>query len=132
MFHLAFKLNNRFSTNLLLTSLFVLPQCGFGFAFTAAAEPPSLESGFRQMYNMDFAGAHHTFEIWQQLHPDDPLGAAANAAAYLFSEFDRLHILEFRLFTDEGGQKARRQMPDSQIKAALDNELAKADRIAAQ
>jgi hypothetical protein len=85
------------------------------------------------MYNIDFAGAHDTFQSWQQLHPDDPLGPAANAAAYLFSEFDHLRILEFRLFTeDEGHRNARRIVPDYQIKAAFESELAKADRIAAE
>jgi hypothetical protein len=133
MFHVAFKLKNGVSRSLLPTSLFVLMLCGFGFTFTPAAEPAFLETGFRQMYNMDFAGAHHTFQSWQQLHPDDPLGAAANAAAYLFSEFDRLHILEFRLFTDDEAQKKLRKIvPDPHIKAAFDGELAKADQIAAQ
>ena len=85
------------------------------------------------MYNMDFTGAHRTFESWQELHPDDPLGPAGNAAAYLFSEFDRLQILEFRLFTDEKAHKDKdrpKVMPDPHIKAVFDSELAKADRIA--
>ncbi len=38
---------------------------------------------------------------YQQAHPEDPMGHVSNAAAYLFSEFDRLHILEADLFTDD-------------------------------
>jgi hypothetical protein len=129
MFHLALNFKSRFSTSVLFTGFFVLLQCGAAFA----VGEPSVETGFRQMYNMDFAGAHQTFDSWQELHPDDPLGPAANAAAYLFSEFDRLRILEFRLFTDDDKPKDRRKIvPDSQIKAAFDSELAKADRIAAE
>src|SRR5215470_8750245 len=132
MFHLAFKLEDRVSSRLFGAGLFVLLLHGFGFTFLEAAEPVSLDSGFRQLYNMDFAGAHHTFQSWQQLHPDDPLGMAANAAAYLFSEFDRLRILEFKLFTDDESQKNRKIAPDARIKAAFDGELAKADEIAAE
>jgi hypothetical protein len=83
------------------------------------------------MYNLDFAGAHHTFEAWQELHPEDPLGAASNAAAYLFSEFERLHILKIDLFTDKKGlDDSKPTKPDAAIKAAFETELAKADEIA--
>src|SRR5215469_15763389 len=51
---------------------------------------PELERGFNEMYNLDFEGAHSTFRFYQKLNPDDPLGYVANAAAYLFSEFNRL------------------------------------------
>jgi len=132
MFHLANKLKNRFLSGLSLTGFFVPLMCAFGFAFNASASPESLETGFRQMYNMDFTGAHRTFESWQQLHPDDPLGHAGNAAAYLFSEFDRLRILEFRLFTEKSQKDRPKVVPDFRIKAAFDSELAKADGIAAE
>jgi hypothetical protein len=96
-------------------------------------ESKALEAGFRQMYNLDFPAAHKTFEEWQQLHPDNPLGPAANAAAYLFSEFERLHILEIELFTDKDRLKKRTQTkPDPDNKAAFERELTKADRIAAE
>src|SRR5262249_655769 len=55
-----------------------------------------------------------------------------NAAAYLFSEFDRLQILEFELFTDNERLENRSKVtPDLQIKAAFERKLAKADGIAA-
>jgi hypothetical protein len=83
------------------------------------------------MYNLDFAAAHKTFEEWETLHPDDPLGAASNAAAYLFAEFERLHILEFDLFTDNRRiQNAEKRIADPANKSAFEAELAKADRIA--
>src|SRR5215468_8551705 len=78
--------------------LLIFPQVGR--AASPTSTPGSLESGFHEMYNLNFAAAHKTFEEWEVLHPDDPLGAASNAAAYLFAEFERLHILEFDLFTE--------------------------------
>ena len=83
------------------------------------------------MYNLEFAAAHKTFEAWQELHPDDPLGAASNAAAYLFTEFDRMHVLELSLFTDYRRlEESNKLSPDPQVKAAFDAQLSKADEIA--
>ena len=65
------------------------------------AEPTLLDQGYRQMYNLQFAEAHQTFHEWQRLHPDDPMGPASDAAAYLFSEFDRLHILQSEFFVHD-------------------------------
>src|SRR5215467_10473637 len=60
-----------------------------------------LERGYGQMYNLQFPEAHETFAEWQRLHPEDPLGAVSDAAAYLFTEFDRLHILQSEFFTHD-------------------------------
>src|SRR4051812_27871598 len=100
-----------------------------GFAASAGSDPTSLDTGFREMYNLDFSAAHKTFETWQELHPEDALGPAANAAAYLFAEFERLHILEIDLFTEKK-QLNPQLPPDPAIKIAFENELAKADEIA--
>jgi hypothetical protein len=111
----------------LLSLLFIFPQSGSAGALPAV----SLETGFHQMYNLDFSAAHKTFEQWEELHPDDPLGAASNAAAYLFAEFDRLHILEFDLFTDNRRiEETEKQHADPANKSAFESELAKADKIA--
>ena len=85
------------------------------------------------MYNLDFPAAHKTFETWQELHPRDPLGAASNAAAYLFGEFERLHILEFDLFTEKQPlENIDKFAPDPKFKMAFEGELAKAVDIAAK
>jgi hypothetical protein len=85
------------------------------------------------MYNLDFAGAHQTFETWEGMNPQDPMGPVSNAAAYLFSEFDRLHVLESELFTDdERFDKRPKLMPDPAIRAAFENELGKSEQIAQQ
>ena len=53
-----------------------------------------LDNGFRLMYNLDFARAQQQFSAYQQNHVDDPLGPACQAAGLLFSEFERLGVLE--------------------------------------
>lgn len=97
----------------------------------AADATVSLDAGYRQMYNLDFGGAHKTFQNWEQQHPNDPLGPVSNAAAYLFSEFDRLHILEVELFTNDEALKNRQKVSaDPAVRADFDRELAKADQLA--
>lgn len=120
----------RFLTAALISSLLGLMSLQCAYADPSASENVSLDSGFHQMYNLDFAAAHRTFETWQELHPNDPLGAASNAAAYLFSEFERLHILELDLFTgNERIENLSRNSADPRIKAAFESELAKSDEI---
>ena len=93
--------------------------------------PSSLEAGYRQMYNLDFDGAHATFQSWEAGHPDDAVGPMSNAAAYLFSEFNRLHVLESELFTDNDKFARREKLaPDPQTRAAFNRELATGDEIA--
>lgn len=92
-----------------------------------------LAAGYRGMYNLDFAGAHATFSQYEKTYPQDPLGHVSNAAAYLFSEFDRLRILELDLFTTDSRFEARsREKADPAAKAEFDRELAAGDQIANQ
>jgi hypothetical protein len=99
----------------------------------ATVNPSPLDAGYRQMYNLDFPGAHRTFEGWKQSHPDDPMGPVSNAAAFLFSEFQRLHILESELFTDNSKFLNRdKPTPDPAVKSAFEAELAKARQMADQ
>lgn len=93
----------------------------------------ALDIGYRSMYNLQFDEAHRAFEQWQQVHPDDPLGPVSDAAADLFSEFDRLHILESELFVDDGKFENRsRPAPDPQLKQAFDAQLSKAKQLTQQ
>ena len=95
--------------------------------------PSELDSGYRQMYNLQFQDAHQTFRTWEQLHPDDPLGPTSDAAAYLFSEFDRLEILQSDLFLDDGVfVNRRRPKPDPATKHAFELALTRGERLANQ
>ncbi len=107
--------------------------CQRGYGAGAAGDVISLDAGFRQMYNLDFPAAHRTFETWEAMYPEDPLGAASNAAAYLFAEFDRLHILEIEFFTDsQRAEEFDKLSADPKSKIEFEDELAKADGLAAK
>ena len=98
-----------------------------------SVDASTLEVGYRQMYNLDFDSAHQTFAAWEQAHPEDPLGPVSNAAAYLFAEFDRMHILESELFVDNAKfQKREKLDPDPNVQTAFQNELRNSERIAQQ
>ena len=112
-------------------------------AITAVAASKSfdpttaLDRGYQAMYNLDFGAAHNIFTAYQKAAPDDPMGYASNAAAYLFSEFDRLHVLQSDLFVDDHAFEERKKLsPDPALKTQFDAELRKgettADRILAQ
>jgi hypothetical protein len=89
-----------------------------------------LDNGYRNMYNLEFAQAHQVFQQWEMLHPEDPLGPVSDAAAYLFSEFDRLHVLELELFVDDSQYKHRAKVSaDPQAKQAFEADLARAQQI---
>src|SRR5207247_9459355 len=125
MFHIAIQFKRALFKLPILRSCFagLLISMYCGYATAAASGAKSLDAGFRQMYNLEFPAAHKTFEGWKQLHPSDPLGPAANAAAYLFGEFERLHILEIELFTDNDRLKnLQKALPDPAIKAAFESE----------
>jgi hypothetical protein len=99
----------------------------------AAADTPALrlESGYADMYNLEFDAAHQVFRQWEQAHPDDAMGPVSDAAAHLFAEFDRLHILESELFVDNTRFQNRvRPVANPQVKQAFQSQLAKARGLA--
>lgn len=99
----------------------------------ACSASPGLQAGYRQMYNLDFMAAHKTFAEWQHDHPQDPMGFVSDGAAHLFSEFDRLHILQSDLFTEDAKFKARSEVtPDPTVKNAFNHDLDQADKLATQ
>ena len=110
----------------------ILPCCLCALAAAASAETP-LEVGYRQMYDLRFADAHRTFADWQNTHPDDPMGPASDAAAYLFAEFDRLHILQSEFFTHEQHFITDHKLaPDPAVKREFEAALDAARRLAAR
>ena len=70
------------------------------FAFALAA-PTDIDAAFQRLYNFDFAGAHRILDGAQKKEPDNPLVYSVRAAAYLFSELDRLQILATDFFADD-------------------------------
>ncbi len=99
-------------------------------AVPAAASACDVDSGYRRMYNLDFPAAHRTFLNCESERPRDPLPHVSNAAAYLFSEFDRLHILEVALFTDDSRFDARdKAKPDASVRDAFVAELSQVETL---
>ena len=97
----------------------------------AAAPDEAIDRGYRQMYNLDFDGAHRTFGDWKLKHPEDPLGYVSNAAAYLFAEFDRMRVLQGEFFArDETFTKEKPLMPDPAAKMAFLKELETGEKLA--
>ena len=91
----------------------------------------SLDNSYRYMYNLDFADAHNTLREWRAAHSVDPMGPASEAAAYLFAEFDRLHILQSDLFTDDRDFKGRsRPQADAQVKQRFLRDLDACEQLA--
>jgi hypothetical protein len=46
-------------------------------------------------------GAQKDFEAWEQMRPDDPVGPVSEAAGFLFSEFNRLGVLEAQFYEND-------------------------------
>jgi hypothetical protein len=92
-----------------------------------------LDQGFGQMYNLQFSQAHDSFQQWTRRHPADPMGPVSDAAAYLFSEFDRLHILQSEFFThDQHFITDHKLSPDPSVQQKFEAALASARALAAR
>src|ERR1700757_724568 len=73
----------------------------------------ALDQGFTGLYNLDFGGAQEDFAAWQRMHPEDPMGPASEAAGFLFSEFDRLGVLESQFYENDAAFEHRQKLnPD--------------------
>jgi hypothetical protein len=95
-----------------------------GRAASSVLDNALLDQGYRQMYNLEFAEAHRTFHEFERSHPQDPMGPVSDAAAYLFSEFDRLHILQSEFFVSDGHFSTDRKLvPDPMVKREFEAAL---------
>ncbi len=96
-----------------------------------AAAMPTLETGYYEMYDLQFNEAHRTFHAWEQLHPADPLAVSSDAAAYLFAEFDRLGVLQSEFFTDDTQfRKNGKLVPDPVARRKFEAALDRSDQLA--
>jgi hypothetical protein len=97
----------------------------------SATSESELYAGWLKMYDMKFDDAHRIFAAWKQSNPEDSLGPASNAGAYLFSELARLGALEFEFFLDDSRFKERAKLrPDPAKKALFNQEIAEAEHLA--
>jgi hypothetical protein len=96
-----------------------------------SSNPSALQQGYLQMYDRQFEVAHKTFAEYERVHPEDPLAPVSDAAAFLFGEFDRLHILQSEFFVHEeklvNGVKLT---PDPVVRKSFDASLGKGQKLA--
>jgi hypothetical protein len=92
--------------------------------------PLSLDTGYRQMYNLQFEDAHGTFQQWQREHPESALGPVSEAAAYLFTELDRMRLLESEFFVSDYKFLGTRPKPDTQLKRLFEATLEQGSKLA--
>jgi hypothetical protein len=82
--------------------------------------PNALDRAFNRIYNFDFSGAYAILDAEQRLQPDKPLLYSVRSAAHLFSEFDRMKILEMDFFADDDKVTDRKRVkPDPAVRAEL-------------
>lgn len=67
----------------------------------ADASTSILETGFRDLYQLHFAEARSRFVEYQKMQPDDPLGKAAEAASYLYEEFNAKGVFSSAFFLND-------------------------------
>ncbi|HYX67589.1 MAG TPA: hypothetical protein VE825_00530 [Terriglobales bacterium] len=108
----------------------VLAVCLPAAAADPSLDPPSLDRGYHLLYSLHFPEAQQEFQRWQQQHPQDPLGPVSEAAGLLFSEFNRLGVLESQFYVkDSDFDKRPKLEPDPEIKAHFDADLVRAETL---
>jgi hypothetical protein len=109
--------------------VFLLNPVAYPFATPLRGTP--LGDAYYAMYNLDFNTAHQLIQKWMAANPEDPLGPASDAAAYIFSEFDQLGVLDIDLFADDTRFTSRKRPEiDPNLKRGFHDRADQADRLA--
>lgn len=117
---------NRKGLRLVIACLLVLEA-----AHATNIEPSGLDRGFRRLYDLDFPGAQKEFESWEKENPQNPMGPVAEAAGVLFSEFDRLGVLEAQFYEDDSVFAARKKYEaNPEQRARFEQRLNRAEELA--
>ena len=102
-----------------------LPLFGGGIAVSG------IDSGFQRLYDLDFPGAQREFASWEKIHPENPMGPVSEAAGILFSEFNRLGVLEAQFYETDSVFAARKKyQPDREQRALFEQRLSSAESLA--
>jgi hypothetical protein len=119
------RINTRRFT-LKLCVILVVAVCTVG-----GAAPAELYRGWLAMYDLDFQDAHRRISGWEAVHPENAMGPASQATAYLFAELARLGALESELFVDNDKFRNRERLnPDPEAKRLFMEQIRKADDLA--
>lgn len=96
-----------------------------------ANDATPIHRALQRLYNFDFKGTHRILDGYIAGQPDDPLGYAFRGSAYLFSELNRLSILEAEfLIDDDRIIDKKKDRPDPAVKQAMMEALGQARRRA--
>jgi hypothetical protein len=89
-----------------------------------AADAPTIDSALDHLYNFRFAAAQEGLDRVIAANPQAPLPYAFRAAAYLFSELDRMGTLEAEfLSSDDWAYDKKKVPPDPAVRALLQKAL---------
>jgi hypothetical protein len=106
------------------------------FMLSAHASPvplvgTALDQGFLDLYNLHFDVAQRDFAAWESQHPDDPMGPVSQAAGLLFSEFNRLGVLESQFYeNDDAFERRAKVLPDPAVRGRFQAYLERASNLA--
>lgn len=100
------------------------------FAMSMPASP-ALDEAFYRLYNFDFAGSQNAARAYIETAPQDPVGHAARAASYLFSELHRLNLLGKEFMTSDDRIKSKERIVAKEVaQAEFQKSAAEARRLA--
>jgi len=92
-----------------------------------------LERGYHDLYALRFEQAQHRFEKWSSEHPGDARGPVSQAAGDLFTELQRLGVLEAEFFEKDDTFRSRPKLkPDQQLRTRFYGRLDRAEQMAEQ
>jgi hypothetical protein len=107
------------------------------FSGVARASQPSpdlgpLDRAFQRLYNFDFPGGLSILDDAERADPQNPLISSVRAATYLFTELNRMKILETRFFMNDDNlvDGSSRSVPDPAVRAKLFGALDRARKLA--
>ena len=106
------------------------------FMLSAHASPvplvgTALDQGFHDLYNLNFDVAQRDFAAWEAQHPDDPMGPVSQAAGLLFSQFNRLGVLESQFYENDNAFDRRVKVsPDPGVRGRFHACLRRASNLA--
>lgn len=90
---------------LLCASAYAAPNAAAAEGPSSATSDPDsavrLDSGFRQLYELNFSGARSEFLAFEQANPSDPLGKAAEAASYLYEQLNEKGVFTSAFFLND-------------------------------
>lgn len=111
--------------------LLLATGCALPAQAPKAGPPTAFDRAFVRLYNFDFPGAYKILDESTRGDPAHPLNYSIRAAAYLFSELDRLKILEIDFFMDDDKVVGRKRLkPDPAVREAFFKVIEEARRRA--